>query len=1435
MTFSKRFSILIILAASLLIWNHFYHTNEGFMVSINLVDLEGVLDADSLGLRNENEFENPEKRLAYEYNMLVDPTTGRIPKGIHLKELDFYKKLVTADGRDNLRSSMAGQQGSSASQFVSRGPFNIGGRTRALALDIANEDVILAGGVSGGMWRSLNAGATWTRTSTVNQLPAVSALVQDKRAGQTNNWYYAAGEFFGNSASATGAFYFGDGIYHSSNNGLTWQLIAATSQGNNVNLGDFGIVNEVVIDNSNTSEREMYAATLSQIIRTTDDFETFSVVLGANNIGFGFSDVAITTTGLLIATIANNVNNGQNAQEGIYKSSNGVTWVNINPPNGLATSYSRIEIAFDPQNEDVFYALGPSFLLQHTISTGEWVTLTANLNVSTDSGQGHNAQGGYNLIAAVHPADSTVVFAGGTNLLRSTAAFTTSASRNNIGGYAEDNNSSRFPTYPNHHPDQHALAFYPSDANKMLSGSDGGVHRTTNNLAEGSTNPVAWQSLNNGYLTSQLYAIDYYPFNRGDDLLVGGMQDNGTWASTSKTADFTWQNLLGGDGSFNAITYNSIYVSAQEGQMRRFELNEAGTGYNFQGDISPSANDSEFLFVNPFIYDPVFQDRLYVGAKGKVFYTNNIRTNPSAGDWLTIPIEGASSFDFTSALAASIQPEGVLYFGTRTGKIFKVADIDESAVAVDITKSNLPSGTVSSIAIDPRDAERVFITYSNYGIVSIWSSENGGQSWDSIAGNLEENSNGTGNGPSIRYFSILPNGQNDALYFVGTSLGMYKTELLDGDNTVWSQEGADVIGSSIVSMIKVNYTEGNVVAATHGNGVFQANYDVVLNPSINYTVDLPNQTALLRGPISFTAGEGFAYQWLKEGQAMSGANSSELTATEPGLYQLRVTDELGPVALSNIINLSLDKTAPILNSIVRFSPTQAQVEVSQVTFRLTFDEDVQGLTSTSFSVSGAVSGEISAVSVVSANSIYDVNVNGIQGTGLLALTVNDASGISDQFGNAFAGTILTSETYTIIDQTAPSSSISRSNPAVEETNRNQLVFSILFDEPVVEVDASDFNLSSNSVSASILGVESSSSSSYLVTIGGFSQDGLVDLDFSANQNITDVEGNAFAANVTSEETFTLNAELAPSLAIQRSAPSIEVVNQSQVTFILTFSEDVVNVEITDFELVTNTTGGTTTTLTEESASSYLLSVSGLTANGTIDVNVVSSNNIETPVGHIFTGVISSEETYTFDSSAGPDASINRSSPTDEVTNLSEVTFEVAFSSPVGNVDLSDFELSATSVGATFGSISALSTSIYLVSLIAIEEDGSLGLSIKSTNNIEDGNGNRFNGGIEPNQTYTILDLVTSIDDPFFKDLTIQLMENPSSGVFEIVLSKEIAKPFRYEVISLGGEVLLSDQRPFYNNNDKIRIDLKSFSDGLYIFKLAIGQGMITSKLLKKSK
>lgn len=152
--------------------------------------------------------DNPAARAEYEWLMLRDPATGTIPADIREQEL----RLAAA--RLNGQRTLAG------GDWVARGPFSVGGRTRALAIDLSDENIILAGGVSGGMWRSEDGGATWSLTTALADLQyTVTCLAQAPRPGFRHIWYYGTGEDSGNSASAGGAFLTGRGLFKSEDGG----------------------------------------------------------------------------------------------------------------------------------------------------------------------------------------------------------------------------------------------------------------------------------------------------------------------------------------------------------------------------------------------------------------------------------------------------------------------------------------------------------------------------------------------------------------------------------------------------------------------------------------------------------------------------------------------------------------------------------------------------------------------------------------------------------------------------------------------------------------------------------------------------------------------------------------------------------------------------------------------------------------------------------------------------------------------------------------------------------------------------------------------------------------------------------------------------------------------------------------------------------------
>jgi len=788
-------------------------------------------------------------RMEHEFQRLKSPS-GIIPVGIREAELKFSSKIAAGnDSKKALSNASKSAKFGRFSFWKNRGPYNVGGRTRALAIDRTNENVILAGGVSGGLWRSENGGQTWRKVTRRFQNPSITAIVQDPRPGRSFTWYYASGERAGNSARAGGAFYTGAGVYKSQDGGRTWELLRATSDNDLTSVSAFEIVNSIAV---NPANGDLYVATFEGVHRSTNGGNSFEEVLvgGRDN----RTEIAITPTGQIYATVesAGNPNNGY------FTSTNGDTWTEISP-DFLPAAYGRTVMGIDPSNENSIYffsqvtgAQGPAVLAKYDATASEeerWVNLSANLPTRIGGDVGNlNLQGGYNMVIKVSPADSNLVFVGGTNLYRSTTGFTTPAGQESwIAGYSPLNNISQ---YPGQHPDQHELVFYPSNPNKVLSGTDGGVAITEDITTSTLPNePVDWVSLNNGYITTQPYHVSFDPAANSDDLLAG-FQDNSTWYTNSTDPKADWEDIFSGDGSYSAIADGgrTRYVSAQGGFLFRLDYDEAGENISFTR-VQP-AGASNFAFIAPFILDPNNDNIMYMPAGRRMWRNNNLdeipvfSNRPTSVNWVSLPnsdIPGnpdpdERDFSITALDVSKFPVANRLYYGSSNGVVFRMdnANIDGQE-AIDITTGKgLPEGAfVNDINVDQSNSDRVIVTFSNYGVISLFITENGGDTWTNISGNLEENADGTGNGPSVRSTAFLGGsqgffGSRFQRIFAATSTGLYYTNRLNGQNTVWRKENF-AIANAVTDEV-VTRKDGFIAVAAHGSGLFSARFPIFGNP-----------------------------------------------------------------------------------------------------------------------------------------------------------------------------------------------------------------------------------------------------------------------------------------------------------------------------------------------------------------------------------------------------------------------------------------------------------------------------------------------------------------------------------------------------------------------------------------------------------------------------
>ena len=771
--------------------------------------------------------DNPAERVVWDRIRLADPNTGEIPKNIRQKEMMFAKTLP--------KSSVM-----SKANWLHRGPFNVGGRTRALAMDVLDENILFAGGASGGMFRSSNGGQSWVMTTNPNQLHNVTCVSQDKRIGKENIWYFGSGELRGSSASGGEAYYQGNGIYKSIDGGLSWDSLSVTATNTNGFDSNFDFIWNLKTDPSNDSLDVVYAATYGTIYRSENGGNSWVKELGGGSTYY--NNIEITSNGIVYATLSSD-----GLDKGIWRSVDGQNWTNITDAN-FPPVYGRIAIGINPSNEDEVYFLAAetdgygqhtdvffngeawTSLWKYDASDSSWVNLSANIPANqATTFDNFNAQGGYDLVVKVHPADPNTVYIGGTNLWRSTDGFTSPNNTMIIGGYfiGSVEGDGNWGVYPNHHPDQHDLLFLPSDNNVILSATDGGVFKSFDTFAD----TVNWTSLNNGYYTTQLYGVTISR-NANSKVMHGGFQDNGNFISFNDDETAHWNMPFNGDGAFGGIADNEedFYLTIQRGVMYKMKLDTNGNRLAFNRMDPASVDSTDYMFINPMVLDEN-TDVLYMAAGNKLWRNNdisNISYNNSHAksdfgwdlfsDSLPNP-----NLDIT-VIETSKNPANVVYLGTKFKKLYRIdnANIGDPAI-VELTSPFTSSNAyVYDIAINPNDADEIMVIYSNYSVYSVFHSIDGGQNWTKVAGNLEQNPSGSGNGPSCRTAEIIPLG-NSTLYLIGTSVGLFGTANLDEQNTVWEQVASQEIGAVVCEYLAYRQNDGLLVVATHGNGIYQTN------------------------------------------------------------------------------------------------------------------------------------------------------------------------------------------------------------------------------------------------------------------------------------------------------------------------------------------------------------------------------------------------------------------------------------------------------------------------------------------------------------------------------------------------------------------------------------------------------------------------------------
>ena len=807
----------------------------------------------------------------YQFIKLRDPNTGLIPVGIRSRELAFVSKLPKqAEGAEQ--------------SWTWRGPSNIGGRMLCMTIDMDDPTHYLAGSASGGMWESTDSGQNWHKSTSPDAEQSATCLVQDRRPGKHHIWYYGTGELLSttdrNISTNARTIGIGNGIYKTIDNGATWHPLSFTQGGSPANLLEvFQGVWRIVTDPVTTNKDIVYAACYGAIMRSENGGATWDVSLGDLGNKSFVTDLAITSDGVLYAALSSFcLSIEPPGKAGIWRSVDGINWEKITP-SGFPQDNRVTKLALAPSNEQVMYVftesqspdLTPFDGYPNSVNTfwkmtwntaadsAVWENRTQGI---PGSGEGSINQfpyslvvyGGYCVTLGVKSDNENVVYLGGMNLFRSNNGFDDSLATTFIGGYPFDMDSLH-----NLHPDQHGITFLPTNPNVMFIANDGGIYRTDNCMADSSN--MYWERRNNKLVTTQFYSVAIDHGSSGDDWIMGGLQDNNWYYTTTNDPSELWFNVdLCYDGFATSVAPDWEYsvLSAYSGNIwtSRFDNNMHTI------DIFPQLPDTLLKFYDPvmgsntlfpfyqnFALDPNNSETFYLPTIESIWRKDNLKlaaydTAQRNVGWSQLSNVNVGSASEISYIAVSKTPANRLYYGTNLGKVYRLDNANTgNPVPIDITGTNFPANAfVAFIDINPDDANHLMVTFSNYGVQSLFHSADGGLTWTAVGGNLEENPDGSGNGPSVRCTKLLTY-QGKKIIFAGTSCGLYSTTVLNGDSTIWVKEGAATIGNVIINMIDVRQTDGFIAIGTHGNGIYSTYY----NPTAG--IDKPVNHSLLVGNV----------------------------------------------------------------------------------------------------------------------------------------------------------------------------------------------------------------------------------------------------------------------------------------------------------------------------------------------------------------------------------------------------------------------------------------------------------------------------------------------------------------------------------------------------------------------------------------------------------
>src|SRR5687768_8997540 len=687
-------------------------------------------------------------------------------------------------------------------RFRNIGPATMAGRIDDLAVLESNPAVFYVGSATGGLWKTVNNGTTWTvHFDDLDDVVSIGDIAINPN--DANTVWVGSGE---NNNRQSGSW--GNGLYKSTDGGETWK---------HMGLGTSRHIARIIVDP--VDHDIVYVAALGSlwgrggergIYKTTDGGLTWNRIhhvdddTGATELVMDPSNNKVLYAATYQRRRATWGFNGGGLGSAMWKSSDaGRTWTKLT--NGVPSGpLGRIGMDVYRANPNILYAR-----LEHEKESGTYRSDDAGLTWRKMSTV--NPRPMYFSQIRIDPTNDLRVYVLGVQL------------------HISDDGGKTFVENGTMHSDHHAMWINPKNSNHIIDGNDGGVGISYD---KGAT----WEGIYNMDL-GQFYHITYdmeTPYN-----VCGGLQDNYTWCGPSAVRSRTgiandqWFQIHGGDGFEAQIDPKNsriIYAESQDGNISRIDKVS-----NERKSIRPLPARGEpplrWNWNTPILMSPHDPATIYVGAN-KVFKSTDrghswTAISPDlteATDREGLTLMGRVAKEFTIAkndgvqsygnivqLVESPKTAGVLYAGTDDGRVHMTRD---GKTWTDITSrfKGVPANAyVSRLTASAHDVNVVYATFDNhraddYGTF-IYASVDGGNNFRSIGEGIPK-------GHTITAMAEDPT--NSSVLYSGSEFGLFVSPDRGGR---WTRIKSNLPTVPIHEIV-IHPRDNDMIVATHGRSIW---------------------------------------------------------------------------------------------------------------------------------------------------------------------------------------------------------------------------------------------------------------------------------------------------------------------------------------------------------------------------------------------------------------------------------------------------------------------------------------------------------------------------------------------------------------------------------------------------------------------------------------